>query len=64
MDYKKGDNRMKTMYFSDYGILEWLDTEQYFAEPWQYLRSADGADEEFYDIVIHRDSCELRYTKI
>jgi len=56
---------MKMMHFSDYGILEWLDTEQYFAEPWQYLRSAEGADGEMYDIVIQEEyPCELRYTNI
>lgn len=52
------------MYFSDYGELEWLDPERYFAEPWSYLRSAYGADGEFYDIVISRDGLEARYTTI
>ena len=53
------------MYFSDYGELEWLDPERYLAEPWKYLRSAEGADGEYYDIVIQGDyPCELRYTKI
>lgn len=56
---------MKIMYFSDYGELEWLETEQYLAETWKYLRSAEGADGECYDIVIHGDyPCELRYTTI
>lgn len=53
------------MYFTDYGPLEWLEPKEYYAEPWKYLRTAEGADGEMYDIVIQEDyPCELRYTNI
>lgn len=56
---------MQTMYFSDYGELEWIETAQYLAEPWKYLRSVEGTDGKMYDIVIQEDyPCELRYTTI
>lgn len=54
---------METMHFSDYGILEWLDIEQYFAEPWRYIGYAEGADGKDYDLVMN-PYMEVRYTKI
>ena len=52
------------MYFSDYGFLTWLEPQQYFAEPWRYLRSAEGEDGQMYDIVFQHDTEEVRYTNI
>ena len=53
------------MYFKDYGPIEWLEPNEYFADPWKYLRTVEGEDGELYDIVIQGDyPCELRYTKI
>lgn len=52
-------------YFEGYGELEWLEPKDYYAAAWKYLRSAEGADGEMYDIVIMWDyPCELRYTTI
>ena len=52
-------------YFEGYGELEWLELKDYYAAAWKYLRSAEGADGEMYDIVIMGDyPCELRYTTI
>lgn len=51
--------------FEGYGKLEWLDPEQYYAEPWKPLAIAEDAEGEKYDIVIKGSyPCELRYTNI
>ena len=56
---------MSKMYFSGYGELEYIEREKYLAEPWKYLRSAEGTDGELYDIVIQGDyPCKLAYTVI
>lgn len=61
--FRKGQT-MKN-YFEGYGELEWLEPKDYYAAAWKYLRSAEGADGEMYDIVIMGDyPCELRYTTI
>lgn len=50
------------MYFEDYGELDWLEPEEYFAGNWKYRGTAEGDDEEQYDIVMSGDSMEFRYT--
>ena len=35
---------MDTVYFSDYGLLEWLEPADYYAEPWTYVRTERGDD--------------------
>lgn len=55
---------MKSIYVSGYGHLEYLAPDEYFAGPWQYLRSAfvDGV---FVDIVCRSDYVDdIRYTFI
>lgn len=53
------------MYFSYYGgILNWLEPQQYFAEPWKYMRTVEGEDGEMYDVVMHQETGEFRYTNI
>ena len=55
-------------YFEGYGYLEWLEPEQYYAEPWIYHGSttACGMEDsgELYAIVINKDTDEFRYTII
>ncbi len=55
-----------TMYFDEYGNLEWLKPEQFYAEPWTYLEAATGEDGERYAIVVIKgdNSHEIRYTII
>lgn len=52
-----------SMYFLDFGVLEWIEPEQFYAEPWEYICSAEGDDCELYAIV-SKGNCpyELRYT--
>lgn len=51
-----------SMYFKEYGELDWLNAKDYYAEPWNYLEAAQGDDGEFYDIVLK--GCEVRFTII
>jgi hypothetical protein len=52
----------KMMYFKDYGKLEWLDAEQFYAEPWKLVCAAEGDDGEMYDILV-KDG-EYRYSQV
>ena len=53
------------MKFEGYGELEWLESAQYYAEPWKYLEVSTGEDGEQYDIVIKGSyPCEIRYTNV
>ncbi len=50
--------------FEEYGILEWLDPEEFFAGPWTTYEKATGQDGEQYDVVLRTDKTELRYSTI
>ena len=54
------------MYFEGYGELNWLNPKDYYADSWKYVCTAQGANEEFYDIVAVKGShpCEFRFTII
>ena len=53
------------IFFFDYGELQWLDPEDYFSGPWKYHCSTDNNEvERPYDIVIHPETDEWRFTKI
>ena len=52
------------MYFEDYGELEYLDTEYFYAGDWEVFDSAYAEDDLKYDIVISGDKRELRFTNI
>ena len=54
---------MDKKYFEDYGDLEWLEAEDFYAGNWSIHEAhvkADDGDE--YTIVISGDNTELRYT--
>jgi len=51
------------MEFEGFGKLEWLDVEEYYAQPWRFVCMAVAEDGEKYDIV-SLDSGEVRYTTI
>lgn len=56
---------MSKMYFTEYGNLEWLNPNEYYATAWKYLCTAQGVDGEYYDIIILGDyPCSIRYTHI
>lgn len=55
-------NTMKSMWFEDFGQLEWLDQDQYYDEPWRYVGAMYGEDGNVYDIVEMR--LEYRYTDV
>lgn len=51
------------MYFENFGRLDWLDVEDYYAGPWRFVCVAIAEDGEKYDIVA-MDAGEVRYTTI
>ena len=54
---------MEKRYFKDYGELEWLEAEDFYAGNWSiYEASAKSDDDEFYTIIISGDKTEMRYT--
>ncbi len=52
------------MLFEDYGLLEWIDPEEYYAGPWTLYDRATGHDGEQYDIILRTDKTSLRYGTI
>lgn len=53
----------ESMYFRYYGVLEWLEPDQFYAEPWKCLDFVEGDDQQMYEIVTKGDCpCEFRYT--
>lgn len=55
---------MENRYFENYGILTWLDPEQYYAEPWTYVGYAEDEDGELFDLVRNNKTMEMRFTNI
>ena len=50
---------VETRNFEEFGELEWLEPEEYYAGGWSPFDYGDD-----YDIVINRERTELRYTNI
>ena len=51
-------------YFEYYGYLQWLDPEQYYAEPWTYVGYAEDEDGKLFDLVRNNKTMEMRFTNI
>ena len=51
-------------YFFDYGYIEWLEPEEYYAGNWKYMRTKMDADDEEYDLVINPETDEWRCTHV
>lgn len=56
----------KTVYFYDYGNIDYLSEEDYFRDKaWKYHCSTiHNEDLTCYDLVINRNTDEWRFTKI
>ena len=54
---------METKFFEDYGWLEGIEPEEFYAGPWGIIGTASD-DEDEYDIVINYDKTEYKYTTI
>ena len=52
------------MYFEEYGQLEWLEPEDYYAGCWGYWGAAEGDDGLLWSIVINCEKTEFRYTEV
>jgi hypothetical protein len=52
------------MNFEGYGWLEWIDPDDYYAGPWDYVCHATGVDGIEYDIVRNLYDMECRYSHI
>ena len=50
--------------FTDYGMLEWLDPDNYYTGRWDYVGYATGANGIEYDIVRNEYDMEYRYTHV
>lgn len=55
---------MEERIFSYYGNLDWLEPEEYYSAPWNFLESAEADDGEVYAVVMHNQTGEWRYTII
>lgn len=51
-------------YFEEYGLLEYLDPERYFAEPWSPFAQAEDEDGTKWQIVANNTRTELRFTDV
>ncbi len=49
-------------YFEDYGMLKWLDPNDYRKGKWRYVGYAIATDDEEYDIV--ENDNEYRFTRV
>lgn len=56
--------KKESLYFSDYGKLEWLDPDDYYTGRWVYVGYAEGSDGETYDLIRHEYEMEMRYTHV
>lgn len=52
------------MFFEEYGILDWINPEDFYAGAWSIHGKAIGEDGEEYDIVIDGRGNEYRYSII
>lgn len=50
------------MLFDSRGYLPWLEPDEYWQEPWDYLGPEIGEDDHMYDIVCK--GREMAYTRI
>ena len=53
---------MEEREFEYYGKLDWLEPEEYYSAPWNYLEAAEADDGEVYAVVMHNQTGEWRYT--
>lgn len=56
--------KKESIYFTDYGTLEWLDTDDYYKGRWIYVGYATGSDGTEYDLVRNEYDMEMRYTHV
>ena len=52
------------MFFEEYGMLEWIEPEDFYAGAWSIHSTATAEDGEKYDIVIDGCGNEYRYSII
>lgn len=55
---------MSKKYFGDYGLLNWIEPTQYYAEPWSYVGYEQDENGEEWDIVYNRETYEYAYTTV
>ena len=54
----------ETMRFEDYGVIEWVEPEAFYAEGWSVVGRATGEDGEEYDILLSVDKTTYGYSNI
>lgn len=52
------------MFFEEYGMLEWLEPEEFYSGAWSIHGTAVGEDGEKYDILLDGHGNEFRYSTI
>lgn len=52
------------MFFEEYGMLEWIEPEDFYTGAWSIHDVATAEDGEKYDIVIDERGNEYRYSII
>lgn len=52
------------MYFKEYGQLDWIEPEAYFAGNYKYVGWAVGEDDQPYDILLDNDTQEYFYSNV
>lgn len=50
--------------FEGYGLLEWLEPEEFHAGPWMLYDRAVSQDGEEFDILLKRDLMQMRYSAV
>ena len=52
------------MRFEEYGTIEWVEPEAFYAEGWRVIGRATGEDGEEYDILLSADKTTYGYSNI
>ena len=52
------------MKFEDYGTIEWVEPEVFYADGWRIVGKAVGDDGEEYDILLSADKTTYGYSNI
>lgn len=52
------------MFFEEYGMLEWIEAEEFYANGWSIYGTATGEDGETYDILLDSRGNEFSYSII
>lgn len=52
------------MKFEDYGTIEWVEPEAFYADGWSIVGKAVGDDGEEYDILLNADKTTYGYSNI